>query len=309
MKRALILGVGGMDGSHLADLLLERGYEVHGLARRSSYDNLARIAHVRDRVMVHRGDLADAASVERALRLSGALEDGPSEVEVYNMADQDEVGWSNDVPGYSVSVTYGGPANVLSVMQFYGSKARFFQPISSTVFGDSPAPQSDDTPLAPRSPYACAKAAAWLLCKHYRREHGVFVSCGVLFNHTSPRQKGTYLLPTIARQAVEVACGKRDRIELTGPDVLMDVGWAPDYVGAAWEMLQKPEPTDSVIGTGWACRISELCAVASDSAVNRRDLYKLRDERIVDGSVCGRTVTPRHAAYAVQRLIAEYREQ
>ncbi len=269
MKRALILGVGGMDGSHLADLLLEKNYEVHGLARRSSVDNLARVAYVRDRVTVHRGDLADATSVYRALLAS-------SPWEIYNMADQDDVGWSADAPLYSWQVTCGGPATILEYMrQHEKDGARFFQPISSTVFGDTPAPQSEDSPLAPKSPYACAKAAAWLLCKHYRREHGVFVSCGVFFNHTSPRQKETYLLPTIARQAVEVARGTRERIELTGPDVLLDVGRAKEYVAAAWKVLQQYRPDDFCIGTGRPYRVSDYCRVALRKAGVSADRFFL----------------------------------
>jgi GDPmannose 4,6-dehydratase len=145
------------------------------------------------------------------------------------------------------------------------------------VFGPTAVPQDEDTPLAPRSPYACAKAAAWLLCKHYRREHGVYVSCGVFFNHTSERQPGHYLLPKIARQAVQVARGERDRIELDGPDTLVDVGYAPDYVNAAWRTLRQDVPDDYAIGTGAGVRVSNLCRQALELAGARADQFTFRD--------------------------------
>lgn len=257
MKRALIFGVGGQDGSYLAELLLSKGYEVHGTVRRSSYDNIARVAHVRDRLTLHRCELTDAGSIHAAIYHSRADE-------IYNMADQDEVGWSKDTPGYSVGVTYGGPAVILEFLRHssWANHAKFFQPISSTVFGPTAAPQDESTPLNPGSPYACAKAAAWLLCKHYRREHGVFVSCGVFFNHDSPRRGPGYLLQQIARQAVAVARGERNRVELTGPDSYVDVGWAPDYVDAAWRTLQQDAPDDYVIGTECALKVSEHCRTA-----------------------------------------------
>ena len=274
MKRALIFGIGGQDGSYLADLLLEKGYEVHGLARRSSYDNLARIAHVRDRVTIHRGDLTDIWSVSMAVL--SAFSNTALEGEVYNMADQDEVGWSKDVPSESVRTTYGGCANVLHVLK--GTGLRFFQPLSSTMFGLTDEPQDESTPLNPGSPYACAKAAAWHLCKHYRKDHGVWVACGIMFGHDSPRRGPQYLLQKIARQAVEVARGKRDRIELDGgPNAMVDIGWAPYYVDAAWRMLQWDEPDDYCVGTGRGFHIEDLCEKALLEAETNTLSYQLKD--------------------------------
>ncbi len=272
MKRALILGIGGQDGSYLAELLLEKGYEVHGLARRSSYDNLARIAAVRDRVTVHRGDLCDHHSLIRVMHVAD-----PDEV--YNMADQDEVGWSTYTPGYSVGVTYGGVASLLEILRYHeNGKTRFFQPLSSTMFGLTDGPQDERTPLNPGSPYACAKAAAWHLCKHYRRDHGVWVACGIMFNHDSPRRGPNYLLQQIARQAVDVARGRRDRIELTGPDSLVSVGHAADYMDAAWRIMQRDDPRDYVVGVSGTVRISALCRYALNLVKQFSHHFVLRDD-------------------------------
>lgn len=249
-KRALILGIGGMDGSHLADLLLEKGYCVHGLYRRSSSDNLWRIRHLLGppaKVQLHQGDLCDPLSVRRVI-----CDVYPDEL--YNMADQDHVGWSQATPGYSVQVTAGAVSDLLEVVRQTGPSIRVFQPVSATMFGMAPPPQNELTPLDPRSPYACAKAHAYHLCRHYRRDHGLYVACGIMFNHDSVRRGPDYLLHRICRQA---AAG--------GPVVLrgdlnlrVDVGHAPDYVEAAWRMLQQDEPDDFVIGTGSAWTIREL---------------------------------------------------
>lgn len=259
MKRALIFGVGGQDGSYLAELLLDKGYEVHGTHRRSSYDNLTRLPQAaRERVTLHRCELTDALRVNDVI-----WQVAPDEI--YNMADQDEVGWSKDAPGYSVQVTYGAVATILESVrrESGGGLCPVFQPVSSTMFGNAMKPCDENSPLAPQSPYACAKAAAYLLCRHYRREHGVFVSCGVFFNHDSPRRGPNYLLQTIARQAVEVWRGKRERIELRpGPDAAVNVGWAPDYVQAAWLTLQQDKPDDYVIANDWPVHISTYCQAA-----------------------------------------------
>lgn len=244
-RRALILGVGGQDGSYLAELLLHQGYEVHGTHRRSSVDNLARVRHiVTSSFRLHRADLCDPLSVQWTIRKT-------QPDEIYNMADQDHVGWSESCPHYSLQVTAGGPAVILDEMRnMVGKRVRFFQPVSSTVFGARPAetPQTVDTPLRPDSPYACAKAHAWHLCRHYRERYGMFVACGVMYNHDSERRGPDYLLQRIARGE-----------GLTGNlDTVVDVGYAPEYVEAAWKMLQHPEPLDLLIGTGWPYTIRSL---------------------------------------------------
>ena len=239
-RRALIFGITGQDGSYLAELLLSRGYEVHGTHRRSSVDNLVRIAGIRDRVTLHRADLADPLSMQRAIQRSD-----PDEC--YNLADQDHVGWSHDTPGYSAAVTYGAVGTLLEMLKGR-ERVRFFQPISSTVFGDA-CTVDEDTPLAPASPYAVAKAAAWLACKHYRREHNLHVCCGVMFNHDSPRRGPDYLLQRIARGAVAIHWGERKTLDLWSLDGSVDVGYAPEYMVAAYRMMQMKTPDDFVIAT------------------------------------------------------------
>ncbi len=255
VKRALILGVAGQDGSYLAELLLSKGYEVHGLYRRSSCDNLWRIAGVRDWLTLHVGDLLDVCSVQTALAVSA-----PDEV--YNLADQDHVGSSRFLPGYSTDVTGRAVGELLESCRMHNRTLRVFQACSATMFQMDTGPLNEDSPHDPRSPYAVAKCAAYHLVRHYRRDHGLYVATGIFFQHSSPRQSPDYLLPTIARQAVDVARGKRDRVELTGPDRPVDVGWAPEYVRAAWLALQQSEPDDYVIGTGLAIRPRELAAHA-----------------------------------------------
>lgn len=276
MKRALILGVGGMDGSLLAELLLGKGYTVYGLHRRSSVDNLARVRHLVDkseRFTLVRGDLTDPTSIQREVARHLPHE-------IYNMADQDEVGWSGDLPGYSARVTFAAVQDLLEIVLRYQRTrpvgtdyppVRFFQPVSVTVFGTSNAPVTEDTPLNPMSPYAVCKAAAWLACKHYRREHGLHVCCGVMGNHEHYSRGPQYLLQRIARQAVELAAGKREKIELAGSlDHVVDVGWAPEYVEAAWRMVQAEAPAeapdDYVVATGRDYSVGALVATALKAA-------------------------------------------
>lgn len=251
MKRALILGIGGQDGSYLADILLEQGWVVHGMHRRSSVDNLARIAHCRDRVKLWQGDLLDLASLVKAL-------DGAEPNVVFNEADQDHVGWSKECALYSASVTYGGVANLLEAIRWTACRlpigCKLFQPLSATMFGDCPAPQDELTPLAPNSPYACAKAGAWHLCRHYRREHGLDVRCAIMFNHDSPRRGGEYLLQRIAH-------GQKIDGDLS---TVVDIGYAREYMEAAVKIMELPPPQndffqhDYALGTGMGYTIGRL---------------------------------------------------
>ena len=242
MKRALIFGINGQDGSYLAEILLEKGYDVHGFYRRSSVDNLSRIRHLLSDVTLHKGDLTDYGSVHRAVAECLPLH------EVYNEADQDHVGWSQAAPSYSAAVTYGGVVNVLEAVRQLTPTTRVFQPVSATMFGYAPPRQDEITRLYPQSPYACAKVAAYYLCQHYRREHGMFVSCGILFNHDSPRRGSDYLLQRIARGE-----------ELWGDlETIVDIGYAREYMEAAWKMMQLESPDDFVIGTGKGYHIKDL---------------------------------------------------
>lgn len=272
MKTALIFGIGGQDGSYLADLLLEKGYDVHGTSRRSSGDNLARIAHCRGRVSLHRVDLADPYSVLAVLQ-------SVSPDEVYNEADQDHVGWSKALPAYALQVTVGGPLAILEAMKFLQDQGgpnwkemKFFQPVSATMFGaPTTHPQTEESPLDPRSPYACAKAHTYHLCRYYRREHGLFVSTGIMYTHDSPRRGPGYLLQDLCYKGKFLQTAMQARLDSavlrTGdpltmvvgdPDAEVDVGFAGDYVNAAWQILQLDKPNDFIISTGETDRVGNI---------------------------------------------------
>lgn len=240
-KRALVLGCGGQDGSFLCDILLEKGYCVHGLYRRSSVDNLTRIAHCRDRVTLHAGDVTDPNSL--AVVMSAV-----NPHEVYHVADQDEVGHSFAAPSVAVDVTYGGTVNVLEAVRRCCPSARVFIPSSATVFGDAPPPQAESTPFAPQSPYACAKAAAYYAARMYREHYGLHVCCGIMFNHDSPGRGGGYLLQRIARG--QPLWGDQEAV--------VDIGYAYEYMKAVWRMMQLDKPDDFVLGTGKGYRIKDL---------------------------------------------------
>jgi len=255
VKRALILGIGGQDGSYLADILLEKGYEVHGLIRRSSLDNTTRIKHILDQVILHRGDLTDYGSLENAVVVSN-----PDEI--YNEADQDAVGWSRQVPSYNYDVTFKAVGNLLEIIKRFAPNARVFQPASATMFQGSPYPQDENTPLTPQSPYACAKAGAYHLARYYRQSHGLFVSTGILYNHDSPRRSEDYLVHKICKSAIRIAKGEQDKMRLGNLDHLVDIGHAREFMEAAWSMLQLDQPDDFVIATGISYSVGGLACSA-----------------------------------------------
>lgn len=243
-RRALITGINGQDGSYLADILLERDYEVHGLYRHSSNPyHLWRINHLLGKIALHSGDVTDCGSVLKVVR-----DVAPDEV--YHEADQDHVGFSFKAPHYSVSVTVGGAVNVLEAVRTTVPNARVFLPCSATMFGGVPPPQDGRT-MEPLSPYACAKVHVFCLVHYYRAVHGMYVSSGVLFTHDSPRRGPGYLLQRICRAASEGS-----EIVLHDVDHRVDVGHAKDYMTAAVDLLQIPSPKDLIIGTGtgWSIR-------------------------------------------------------
>ncbi len=242
MKKALILGIGGQDGSYLADILLERDYEVHGLYRRSSVDNLTRIAHVWDKVVLHQGDITDPPSI---LRITKSTRPG----EIYNMADQDHVGWSLDTSGVSFDVTAKAVATTLEIIREVNEAIRFFQPCSAMMFGDAPPPQNETTPHNPQSPYACAKTAAYHLARYYRQVHGMFVTTAILYNHDSERRKGDYLLHQLRQAAWDVLDGKTEEIAVGDPEMIVDIGHAKDYMKAAVELMELDYPDDFIIAS------------------------------------------------------------
>lgn len=242
-KRALVLGITGQDGSHMADLLLEKGYEVHGLVRRSSTGNLVHLEPVLNKLSLHQGDLCDTLSIRNAIHRA-------SPNEIYNFADQDNIDWSFSTPRYSIDVTARAVLDLLETVKDVAPQpCKVFQALSATMFGDSPFPQNEVSKHNPTSPYAIAKTAAYHLCRYYR-DRGVFVSTAIYYNHLSLRRQGTYLMTKLCKAAVDIAAGRAENVALGDVDTLLDIGWAPEYVEAAWRMLQCDTSDDYVIGTG-----------------------------------------------------------
>lgn len=251
MKRALITGVSGQDGSYLAEILLEQGYEVHGILRHSSVENhLWRIAHLIPNLHLHEADVTDAMSVRRTV-----AEVYPDEL--YHEADQDHVGYSKTTPSYSVAVTVGGTVNVLESVRAIVPECRVFLPCSATMFRPSSLPLSLNSDLMPDSPYACAKAHVYHLGSYYWREYGMYVACGILFNHDSYRRGPNYLLQRIAR-----AAANNLPITLTDPDYCVEVGYAKDYMECAVRSLQKASPQNYIIGSGTVYSVGDLAMSA-----------------------------------------------
>ena len=258
MKKAFITGITGQDGSYLAEFLLERGYAVHGLIRRSSTFNTDRIDHLyRDfhdpeaRVYLHYGDLS----------VSGQLTDLLHDIqpdEIYHLGAQSHVRVSFDMPEYTGDVTGLGTLRLLEAIRRTGVKARFYQASSSEMFGAAPPPQSELTPFQPQSPYAAAKVYAYYVVRNYRDAYGLFACNGILFNHESPRRGETFVTRKITRAATRIKLGLQDRLYLGNLDAKRDWGFAGDYVEAMWLILQQDRPDDFVIATGETHSVREF---------------------------------------------------
>jgi GDPmannose 4,6-dehydratase len=241
---ALITGVTGQDGSYLAELLLEKGYEVHGMVRRSSTETFERIAHLGDRICLHQADLLDQSSLVELLR-----EVEPAEL--YNLAAQSFVPTSWLQPSLTGEFTALGVTRVLDAVRFVDPEIRFYQASSSEMFGKArEIPQRETTPFHPRSPYAVAKAYGHWITVNYRESYGLFGVSGILFNHESPRRGREFVTRKISEGAARIKLGLADELRLGNLDAKRDWGYAVEYVDAMWRMLQAPEPTDYVIGTG-----------------------------------------------------------
>jgi GDPmannose 4,6-dehydratase len=257
-RRALITGITGQDGSYLAELLLERGYEVHGLVRRTSTHTLERISHIEDRLVLHLGDVLHDRSVINALR-----EAQPDEV--YNLAAMSFVGASWAEPTFTTDVTGGGVARMLATIRDTCPEARFYQASSSEMFGGAiESPQRETTPFLPRSPYAIAKLSGHFLTVNFRESFGMFACSGILFNHESPRRGREFVTRRVTHGAAAIRLGLQDELRLGNLDAHRDWGFAPEYVEMMWRMLQRDEPEDYVIGTGEAHSVRELVAIAFD---------------------------------------------
>jgi GDPmannose 4,6-dehydratase len=257
MKRALITGITGQDGSYLAELLLEKGYEVHGMIRRSSSFNTGRINHIyRDphetdvRLFLHYGDLNDASSINLLLR-----DIRPDEI--YNLGAQSHVRVSFDVPEYTGEVDALGAVRILEGIREAGLNTRFYQASSSELYGKVvETPQKETTPFYPRSPYACAKAYAFYITQNYRESYNIYACNGILFNHESPRRGETFVTRKITRAAARIKLGMQPCLYLGNLDAKRDWGFAGDYVEAMWLMMQQDRADDYVIATGetWSVR-------------------------------------------------------
>lgn len=257
MKKALITGITGQDGSYLAEFLLWKGYEVHGIIRRASTFNTHRIDHLyRDphnntRLYLHYGDVGHSGGLIEIIY-------NVQPDEVYHLAAQSHVRVSFDMPEFTGDVTGLGTIRILEAIRKTGVKTRFYQASSSEMFGSAPAPQSETTPFEPRSPYAAAKVYSYWVTRNYREAYGIFACNGILFNHESPRRGETFVTRKITRAVAAIKAGQQDKLYLGNLDARRDWGYAPEYVEVMWQMLQQDEPSDFVIGTGETHSVRDL---------------------------------------------------
>jgi GDPmannose 4,6-dehydratase len=259
-KRALITGITGQDGSYLAELLLDQGYEVHGMVRRSSTEKFDRIEHLRDRITLHQGDLLDQRSLVDALRVS-------QPDEIYNLAAMSYVAVSWIQPTLTAEFTGVGVTRLLEAMREVCPEARFYQASSSEMFGKvREVPQNEDTPFYPRSPYGVAKAYGHFITVNYRESYGLHATSGILFNHESERRGLEFVTRKITWHAAAIKHGRRDKLALGNLDAKRDWGYAKDYVEAMWLMLQRDEAADYVIATGKTHTVRECVEIAFDQA-------------------------------------------
>ncbi len=262
MKTALVTGITGQDGSYLAELLLGKGYEVHGIIRRASSFNTARIDHLYEdphvpspRLRLHYGDLTDGSQIARLIR---TIEPD----EVYNLGAQSHVAVSFQQPEYTGNVDALGTIRLLEAIRESGIETRFYQAGTSEMFGDAPPPQSESSPFQPRSPYAAAKLYSYWMVRNYREAYGMFAATGILFNHESPRRGETFVTRKITRALARIVAGTQDKLFLGNLDARRDWGHAADYVRAMWLMLQVDIPEDFVIGTGESYSIRDFLDAA-----------------------------------------------
>jgi GDPmannose 4,6-dehydratase len=258
-KCALITGISGQDGSYLAELLLQKGYEVHGIVRRSSSFNRQRIDHLDhgpdSPLNLHYGDLSDAVGLVNLVR-----DIQPDEI--YNLGAQSHVAVSFEVPDYTGEVTGLGAVRLLEAIHASGVDARFYQASSSEMFGSAPPPQSEATPFHPRSPYASAKVFAYHTTVNFRESYDMFTVNGILFNHESPRRGENFVTRKITTAVARIVLGLQDQLHLGSLDPKRDWGYAPEYVEAMWLMLQHDAPGDYVVATGEAHSVRDFCQAA-----------------------------------------------
>ncbi len=266
MKRAFSTGITGQDGSYLAEFLLAKGYEVHGLIRRASTFNTKRIDHLYEdphakdkRLFLHYGDLTDGS---RLVTLLASIQPA----EVYHLAAQSHVRVSFDEPEYTGDTTGMGTTRLLEAIRMIGLDCRFYQASSSEMFGATPPPQNEDTPFCPRSPYGAAKLYGYWMTRNYREAYDMFAVNGILFNHESPRRGETFVTRKISRAVARIKLGLEERLYLGNLDARRDWGYAPEYVEGMWRMLQHDTPADYVIATGTSYSVRDFVSLAFDHA-------------------------------------------
>ena len=263
MKRAFITGITGQDGSYLAELLLTKGYEVHGLIRRASTFNTSRIDHLYvdphqagARLFLHYGDLADGS------QLTNLVYDVKPD-EIYHMGAQSHVRVSFDMPEYTGNITGLGVTRILEAVRNFHPKSKVYQASSSEMFGNAPAPQNENTPMVPRSPYGAAKLYGYNMCRIYREAYGLFICNGIGFNHESPRRGENFVTKKVVKGLLDAKRGRIKKLYLGNLEAKRDWGFAGDYVRAMYLMLQQDKPDDYVIGTGEAHSVKDLLQIAS----------------------------------------------
>lgn len=257
MKKAFITGLTGQDGSYLAEFLLEKGYEVHGIVRRASVFNTARIDHLMKDIHTYHGDMIDSSNLNR-------LMERIQPDEIYNLAAQSHVQVSFDVPEFTADVDGLGTLRLLDTIREMRSNTRFYQASTSELFGGLPetAPQSEKTPFYPKSPYGAAKLYAYWITVNFREAYDLYACNGILFNHESPRRGETFVTKKITRAVARIAQGRQDKLSLGNLDAKRDWGYAKDYVEAMWLMLQQDKPDDFVIATGETHTVREFTELA-----------------------------------------------
>jgi len=278
-KRAIVTGITGQDGSYLAELLLAKGYEVHGFIRRASTLNTERIDHIyqaphtpHQALFLHFADLSEGSRLVNLLR-----EIHPHEL--YHLAAQSHVRVSFDEPEFTGDVTGLGTARLLEAIRASELDCRYYQASSSEMFGATPPPQNETTPFHPRSPYGAAKVYAYWMTRNYREAYGMFACNGILFNHESPRRGATFVTRKITRAAARIAAGQQKELYLGNLDAIRDWGYAPEYVEAMWRMLQHDEPEDFVVATGSAYTVRDFVKFAFDRVNLDWEKYVRFDER------------------------------
>ena len=265
MKKALITGITGQDGSYLAEFLLKKGYEVHGLVRRASSFNTGRIDHLFQdphssemRLVLHYADLSDSS---RLVTLLSKIQPH----EIYNLGAQSHVRVSFDEPEFTGDVTGLGSTRLLESVRLVSPDSRFYQASSSEMFGATPPPQTEETPFYPRSPYGAAKLYSYWMTRNYREAYGMFACNGILFNHESPRRGETFVTKKITKAAARISEGKQEKLYLGNLDSVRDWGYAPEFAEAMWLMLQKDQPEDFVIATGQQYSVEQFAQMSFEA--------------------------------------------